>query len=1800
MLEHTIAPLSVKTAFLVGDASQPLLLAPLIPSGHKEELLKKLPEDLPQRVRDQIAHDNEVRNIIEQGSMSLSGHFAPVRMMIVDDFVYDRSRGAYENQQGVDDFGYLHEGRQDWKPPRIEIEKDGITNQFDGSTSFYDCDSFAWMNHGMMNFTSVLTLGENPVPFDEKKFLRDGGFGQGLKIAMTVAVSSTQDKINILRFHRNHPKVSLNDVQKQAIDAAIARLEARKESEKSGTPFVTVQSRRKDGSYFRVYAFRRDASYEGEIEDVPSWKFGYVAVNIDPVQVPEEYRDMVVVRYHNPDRILAQAYDHARENLLKLNPLYDSPRSMVRNSQNIPPPAPRREYRSDQMLGNPVDGYWVAERLDIYPPKLYFRGTAMRSRNDPDMILDHSWNIREVDAKTIQTVNRTNDSTEVTGEVQRMIEACVGSEMTVDDWEQLLRRAKELLETSEYSFDWYNRPELRPRVGMKPWDEHDGDPVGDQIREAYERVWPGSDHMYASNAENVTTWNILSGTDVQAIPVIAPQVSKNISYLRHLLERGDIKDLGGELMKLLAEKLHLSPAGVIQYDRLSASQRESLARQPKPADATEEIFQFILGRDAGVNFHQQGYAICLNEQGEIELVLEKYSLPNVVHLTRHGGIFDSPGKPELEDDGSLTYIPTSEYSRLTSPEAHAIMRIPQFLFQMKELGFDVEIEAPSGDTGESYGKLVTHSVGDEKFVAVGKNPNATTRNQKYQIIRIKGKSAVEMDQIVQALYLKTAEISPEWAARASLSSIQQTTLELRKQQEKTSQLLESQIKQLGLLLKEMETAAEVRFDEPSNFAAEAEDAGVIGESWGEDGISTRQVFPDSGFGRTRAEFTIRGAKKRPNDFDTAEKRGRQKKAQKEGKHVREKVVTFDVPHYRAFFYDGNPPDFYPDRSFNAMKFDTDGITLSTTQHHFVSASRRVNGETIWRGQRKNEKKNYLARFDKKGNGPYYDGYVEAGLDIIPGANGECTLPIDGYTYEIAYIQVPVDPGNVPAMPRLLYDQIGNQYHLIVQENNPNALKTLPKGSVIYIKRREAPREISDEVFLQNIAPGYYASLTRPLARVENLDPELQMFLARLDGFPLTRRQKTKAIYEFWVKRRRYDEYGSFISPEDLLANGVGSCAEAAAGELDLLRLARVPVRYKGGYPDNNKSGTLAPPYHAELEILNDEGMWERYDPPNWRRTVDSNKRVIRAIMDGEKPVIHDAPSLARERQEFDARHTLPSAVVELLSTIQTLPGEEQSEGFCTAQERILRGQGDDLKELELLELVTAMSVGKPTDKQSLHDALIAKVTQAQSRSGGDTLAPSDVVLEDIEPKELQKYVAQITMEGFSQELTQQIEGLKTLAGALGTSPKKAEELSVRLAYHLTTKFLREVLSVGNTGGENMYHPVFDSLALLFDHPDVAAYGPLEKANPLMANVLQESSKRYRISRFVHEIQETQERGGIDGGGALLILEAHPRRQELFQLLDEIATAHLTGEPFHPALPTLIDRFDTIVHEMSRIFEGEVENEMLKQEFRSACHRRIYRRVQHEKRLIQGFPKKQRNDLYRGMYLSFLMGKVVGREEAEVYLPGMAERAYRVQEYAYGSLIPIQQFCEAVSDVVARAGLSYDDNHFKFNYEMAMAGDDPFTEKELQRSSFRSVEEEFFTHLGEQLSDEKNAELFRQGGPLFEPARRLFFHFLNRDIPMDGRGVRNAIFPTWGSLLHYVNRGEGNQHIFAQKSFREGEGRDGSYQALHGAYLKFLEVNYPNEFQAFIKAYAALHQMRTPLTSLVSDAPVQSVQTSTSL
>ncbi len=540
--------------------------------------------DLPINIVDTIIEDESiVPETIEVSPSMITGSWEPVRAMVCADYALDTARGAYEAVQGMTDFGWLQKQDENWKLPGIFLHTDNQKIRYDGQMKLDGSSAISFENSGMLPSENVTILGTAAALFEAQggTGMRDGGYGQGLKVFSTVAVSSIQDRITAMRLHLADDKSGLTEGEKHKIKTTITKLEQLPEVvRQDSNTFVTIQSKDRNDKYYRIYCVRIPVKFD----EKPQWKELFIKYELKEELLEEDQKDRVIITVHNPDDITLQAFSHMPENLLDCDPQFqlDSPTSLVRNIKTMPPPFKTKTFKSDELP--PVEGMQVGYQVTQIEgkPGVFFRNSRMKPQGDFSTLF--GWNITDLDPKAIAIVNRTTNSTRVSGPVGDIIRTCVANMTSQADWRMLLEEFQHATIKGRDLSDLPIELQIKNTAGKSK-------AVETAIARAFAEVWPDAQQYFASSQEEIDFYNVFFQPKKSLSCPILPECN-----FSSFLAGSGVTKIKEKIGRELAEKLNFHPSSSkqLRYCILGRENEEYL-RQNAGAKSTPEqrIYDFI-------------------------------------------------------------------------------------------------------------------------------------------------------------------------------------------------------------------------------------------------------------------------------------------------------------------------------------------------------------------------------------------------------------------------------------------------------------------------------------------------------------------------------------------------------------------------------------------------------------------------------------------------------------------------------------------------------------------------------------------------------------------------------------------------------------------------------------------------------------------------------------------------------------------------------------------------------------------------------------------------------------------------------------------------------------------------------------------------------------------------------------------------------------------------------------------------------------------------------------------------------
>ena len=1176
--------------------------------------------DLPRNIVDTIIGDDAiVPETIEVSPSMITGSWEPVRAMVCTDYALDTARGAYEAVQGMTDFGWLQKQDENWKSPGIFLHTDDQKIRYDGQMKLVGSSAISFENSGMLPSENVTTLGTAAALFQAQGGIgmRDGGYGQELKVFSTVAVSSIQDRITAMKLHLADDKSGLTEDEKHKIKTTITELEHLPEVvRQNSNTFVTIQSKDRNGKYYRVYCVRMPI----EFDEKPQWKEMFIKYELKEELLGEDQKDRVIITVHNPDDITLQAFSHMPENLLDCDPQFqlDSSTSLVRDIKDMPPPFETKTFKSDELP--PVEGmqgeYQVTQIKG--KPGVFFRNSRMKPQVDFSTLF--GWNITDLDPKAIAIVNRTANSTRVSGPVGDIIRTCVANMTSQADWKMLLEEFQHAAIKGRDLSDLPIELQIKNTAGKN-------EIVETAIARAFAEVWPDAQQYFASSQEEIDFYNAFFQPKKPLSCPILPECN-----FSSFLAGSGVTQIKEKIGRELAEKLNFQPysSTKLRYCILGPENEKYLRRNSGEKSTSEQrIYDFmqtvVMPRMKDAN----GIRYRISPSGGIiiqikDLLPEPYS-----QISQSVNPFQS----------NLLSDPTQQRIRSTA--------IIQLMYDLEAHGLSARFE-------RYYEGNVLTKLPDGRHLLV--EGELTYRNETGQsTIRITG-DMVRLFELKTKLDALTKGEHPEWSDREndtdSQVQIEERIKELKRLEASLDRRTRTVVKRGSPLAN---NSAHDRIRRSSRSASAYQPS--IDRYQGGANDATEMAFSSGSGG-----FIVKSKDVGRPPFESDQN----------GAH-REERSRYRQSDYLISWYDQTPPDHYPLAAYELIAQESDKITVYNQERDYVPVLAPDN-ESVWTTYSPDTFYNHLNR--NAGREPIYDGVIEFTKRCIlhPDGGTETLLPIDGKKYQLVYIQLPLDDSEeAPNVPSVLYDRINQQYSLQFREGS-DALSSIPPGTRLYVKKRTEATG-SDEAFLMTQHPDYYQSLAKPVAKIENLDFEAQQLIRQIQKLPLlTRSEKVSAIYRFWEKRRRYDDQGiKADSIEKLIESGIGECIHAAVPYTDLLRLAGVPCRLRIVYLDNHATGRIQPPTHLIVEVLDDQGMWTSIDPPNAKVTEQFAAKVAYHALTGTGFSLIDAPELERGMRQAP-EVPLPSSLEDTIAQMSDRQGIRLDAITIQMMVRMLEGE----------------------------------------------------------------------------------------------------------------------------------------------------------------------------------------------------------------------------------------------------------------------------------------------------------------------------------------------------------------------------------------------------------------------------------------------------------------------------------------------------------------------------------------------
>lgn len=1267
-------------------------------------------------------------------SIGIAASYEAVSTMVATDYALGLARSCYEVFQGQVDF----KGKKsdpNWQPPREYIYRmNGTVETYDGTQSTEGARAISKTNSHKMDRGKMLNFdsdGTKRLSDDNEK--RMGGFGQGTKIELALSVANKQDRINILNLILS--RGGLKDWEIEKFEKTIERLQFSLKNEGENETFSTVQSQGHDGRYYRIYCYREPYV----TNDVELWKLKYIVCDLDEAKIPVNELGQTIVSVHNPDPEFCRVLDAARENILLIDPEYSSPSSLVRVENDARSTVKieithheSKEKDKKSIFDDKIylPGSFDVERLRRQNKdggRIYFRKLRLLPEEDPQMNLVFDYNLDNMDAEAAKVFKRTSNSTYVTGPISEVISQTIGRMTNVEDWAVLFKTLEQLTTTGG-EIDTDSWPELcptPPKFNSKNVVVND---IKSPVYTAFMSVWPNSGGKFCENEAQSRIYSVLRNEKVP-MPVIPWGGMEKFLYFE-----GNVKSVRREIDDEMSRRFNLKQES-IRVDITSKESLENARENPNyklimdDGPLTMEKFIQIAFVDNDIfDIRTKGktyYVDAPYGKHVIDIVFsDPHLLSNIFWEINHG------------------YIDANDQKQL-------------FLLMAINSGLDLNILQSSIYSEERSTSYFRTDQGENIRVE-----GETQRDEKHgDNCRLRfGGSFDQISNILSIMDQSVGKDRPNLIAARPGNEFQETAdtiqsvIDTLKPGEKvTGETLNS--------VKKMLTDAATKQEEAQNALAEfkGEVKRRIGGQTGGGDINGAQMtgeFREGGnYSSINREGVAMGRSSRANSYRSRPRMNNEKSG---GTQNKEKELVFKRPDYKIMMYDGRQiDDFHPLEAYETLSYHNGEILQENRFNDVVSAEA---GNGLWRSYNSSQGPGYIERQNTKQNEFNYDGIIEASLTILP-ISGETVLPVDALKYDIVYIQLPINSDETPDPPFLMKDLINDQFQIIFSQpgQKSDMIKVLPRGTRIYIKEKSKTDQ-TDEQRLAVKHPEYFNRLSETLIVEEKLkqDREAEKVLRNIRDRvpPLTRREKVQAVNDFWYKRRLYDNEGiKANSIEELIQSGVGVCAESEIGMNQMLRFVGVKCRTRAGYPDSRQSGQMTPPLHAEIEFLNDDGMWEKWDPPNSRATDAYSKKMAKNAAVGKVPTIFDAGSLGRGQNTKTIK--LPKDIVEIMEKVHIRKGADIGSDTADILTRVLHGEKVD------------------------PEPIISELTKefAQSKEAKFKLAKAEKEYNPKSIKSILFYLAKSRLK------------LKALRGLYGLHSDEVAEFENQLALNLAKKFI---------------------------------------------------------------------------------------------------------------------------------------------------------------------------------------------------------------------------------------------------------------------------------------------------------------------------------------------------------------------------------------------------------------------------
>ncbi len=1172
--------------------------------AYTEAALNKgnVPAEILAHMRADKAVIFETANIREIG---IGGGFDAVDQMVIADYTQHAARGPYEVAQGMIDNGFLESKNPGWKRPSIEIDKQDSQETFTGEQTFDGAKAIVGRNMGVLRKNSLTVLRRDTELYARKANGRPkmGGFGQGLKIHLCTAVSTPQDRRNVVKVFLREAK--WNAWQREDLERYVASPAPSPEH----ASFAYVQARDPDtNTYYRAYAYREPTMANG----VEIWNLKYVFVDIDENNLPEEDKDMVVCAHVNPDNEQISAWNDAPWNILQMNPYYPSEESLVRTDNDARPTAAISRYYATELAELPEahDSTWDVEEID-WPegvaiprrifPGIHVEGLRLRVKNDNwDGSAIRTWNINpRGDTTLLKRIHRENDSVHVDGDTKPIFSACVMSRKDLNQWKDLMERVlnaqsetrvSQLLEVQALR-DYYLLSSTARQA----------------LIDAFHEVAPHAEQSFYSDTTLLAVWRAKTGKDKVAPARVDPALSST-------LRRAELTDCDSIARACLTEGTGLSNwhESRIEVHDISTTADNVKRNNKSPG---KQIVENILG-ERGERLFPGVTTYARINADTIEIAIS--------------GLVDSRNRPyttflEPEKEGNTEYVIKNDASELLSSLGKGGVNTNIF-FQSDTPNFGVGVKC-----------LTVKRVGAKTFGVIGESNQSLGQVVPTRgiVIQFKGTSAA-IDGLTKDLDGYFTKLNPMVIKHtdAALKIVDEQLRYLKEQCESTKNELETiRRNALGNL-------ADGQTLRPSVRARHAGRQGVGGGARGEYSIEVAD---------TNRSIWLPGASEEtiiytPHDATSWI----------EGSETRDHAPRI---HFRVTEVGGDSGHKLPNNisisTSSNISFDEWGNATGKREESLFRFVGEVNGESVWRtsGARADYFRNRTDAF-----GALYTSVItfEEPLEI---ANGDARILPIPENWEVTMIQLPEATTEIAKLrdgqltvPLLFRDMVSG--HTVLQrrsELGKTVISTLPAGTRIYIRPMATKVRNQDKNFLEQNFPLYLEKCKEPIANFDKLDHEARQLITIINelGY-MTNEQRAEAIDEFWRRRRLYDDTVRMTSIEEIIRTGKGTCSAAAMGELALMREAGIPCRIKQNYSYKTK-GALSPPYHVTIEIMGSEGNWIEIDPPNGKMSRYFASLVAENACNDRLPAIHGVRSLAMSQTEQISHTGVPEIVKQFIA-----------------------------------------------------------------------------------------------------------------------------------------------------------------------------------------------------------------------------------------------------------------------------------------------------------------------------------------------------------------------------------------------------------------------------------------------------------------------------------------------------------------------------------------------------------------------